>query len=106
MKNVKLLFLLTVIIMMCTGCSVEYNINITEENIEEIINITDNITENRTKTDILNHYNMWYPTFVNYVEDEESIELEDYSEKAENVKYHENHKYYCAYAQRKCQHGN
>ena len=48
MKRNKLLFLLTLIVMTCTGCSVEYNINITKNNIEETINVNDNITSNRS----------------------------------------------------------
>lgn len=88
MKKIKLLCLITVILLMCTGCSVEYNINITKDNIEEIINVTDNITENRTLSDIKNHYNMWYPTFVNFVTEGESIEIEDFSEKYNSIEYH------------------
>ena len=36
MKKTKILCLI-ILIIMCTGCSVEYNINITKDNIEEII---------------------------------------------------------------------
>lgn len=89
MKKVKLLFLITLIIITCTGCTVEYNININKDNIEEVINVTDYITSTRTREDILNHYNMWYPTFVNYIKEGETIELEDFSVKANGVIYHE-----------------
>ena len=41
MKRIKLLFLLTLITITCTGCSVEYNINITKDNIEETIYVSD-----------------------------------------------------------------
>lgn len=89
MKKCKIMFLISLILITCTGCSVEYNINITEDKIEEVINVTDNITSNRTKSDILNHYEMWYPTFVNFIEDGESIEIEDFNEKVDGIKYHD-----------------
>lgn len=89
MKKSKKLFLAFLLLVTCTGCSVEYNINITEDNIKEVINVTDYITENRTQNDILSHYNMWYPTYVNFIEDGESIEIEDFSEKVDGIKYHE-----------------
>ena len=88
MKKIRLLFLVTLITITCTGCSVEYNINITEDNIEESIYVTDYVTSNRTKQDILTHYNMWYPTFVNYLTSGETIEIEDFSEKIDGIEYH------------------
>ena len=90
MKKIKLFLLITLIITMCTGCSIEYNITINKDTIEEVINVTDNITENRTQSDILSHYNMWYPTFVNYIPTGmETIEIEDYNIKADYIEYHE-----------------
>lgn len=89
MKRIKFLFLMTFIVIMCTGCTIEYNINITENNIQEVINVTDTVTANRTQTDILNHYNMWYPTFVNFISAGETIEIEDFNEKVDNIEYHE-----------------
>lgn len=89
MKNKKIICLLFLILISCTGCTVEYNINITKNTVEEVINVTDYISPNRTSNDILNHYNTWYPTFVNYITDGETIELEDFSEKADGVIYHE-----------------
>ena len=89
MKKIKLLLLITLIMTLCTGCNIDYNLYINEDNIEEIINVNDYITENRTKSDILNHYNMWYPTFVNFIKEGESIEIEDFSEKVETIEYHQ-----------------
>ena len=88
MKRNKLLFLLILIITTCTGCSVEYNINITKDNIEETIYVTDYISSNRTEKEIINHYNMWYPTYVNFITNGESIEIEDFSEKVNGIEYH------------------
>ena len=89
MKKIKLLLLITLIITLCTGCDIEYNLKINEDNIEEIINVRDYITENRNRTDILNHYNMWYPTFVNYLKEGETIEIEKFDKKVDNIEYHE-----------------
>lgn len=89
MKRIKTLFIITLIVTMCTGCTVEYNINITKDSIEEVINVTDNVTANRSKQNILNHYNMWYPTFVNYIPEGETIEIEDFSEKVNGIEYHQ-----------------
>lgn len=88
MKKIKLLFLTIIILLMCTGCSIEYNINITEDNVEETIVVNDYITSYRTEKDILNHYNMWYPVFVNYITEGETIELEDFREKAVGIEYY------------------
>lgn len=88
MKKIRLLFLTIIIVTMCTGCTVEYNISITEDNIEEVIEVSDYVTSSRTKNDILKHYEMWYPVFVNYVTEGETIELEDFSEKADGVEYY------------------
>lgn len=84
MKKNRLLFISFLILVTCTGCTVEYNINITESNIEEIINVTDYESNN----EILKHYNTWYPTFVNFMKNEETIELENYNQKYDGIEYH------------------
>lgn len=75
-------------ILSCTGCTVEYNLNITKNNIEETISVNDYQTSTRTKKDILNQYNKWYPVYVNYITAGESIEIEDFSQKVEGIEYH------------------
>lgn len=89
MKKLKLLLLMILIVLTCSGCTIEYNINITKDNVEEIINVNDYITSTRTRNDILKQYNMWYPTFVNYIPEGETIEIEDFSEKVSGIEYHE-----------------
>ena len=76
MKKNKLLFLI-IILLMCTGCTIEYNINITESSIEETISVNYYITSTRTESDILKHYNTWYPVFVNFIDEGETIEIEE-----------------------------
>ena len=88
MKKIRLLFISILMLVTCTGCTVEYNINITESNIDETINIVDYETLNRTKNDILKQYNTWYPTFVNFMNNEETIELENYNQKYNGIEYH------------------
>lgn len=88
MKKIKLLFLTILIVTLCTGCSIEYNINITDDKIQEIINVTDYISTTRSENDILEHYNTWYPTFVNFIKEGESIEIEDYTQKIAGIEYH------------------
>ena len=89
MKKNSLLFISILILITCTGCTVEYNINITESNIKETINIIDYESPNRTKQDILKQYNTWYPTFVNYMNNEDTIELENYNQKYNGIEYHQ-----------------
>lgn len=88
MKKIKLLLLSLFIILSCSGCRAEYNINITKDNIEEVINVTDYQTATRTKQDILNHYNMWYPSYVNYLTNDEFVEIKDFRQKVEGIEYH------------------
>ena len=88
MKKLRLLFISIFITLSCTGCTVEYNINITKKDIEETINIADYTTSKRSKQDILNQYNMWYPAYVNYIKNGESIEIEDFSQKVDGIEYH------------------
>jgi hypothetical protein len=47
---------------------------------KEVINVDDYVTLKRSEQDILNHYNTWYPTYVNFIEDGESIEIENFDE--------------------------
>ena len=89
MKKFKLLPIIILIITTCTGCTIEYNINISQDSIKEVIKVNDYITSTRTESDILNHYNTWYPTFVNYVTDSETIEIEDFSQKVSGIEYHD-----------------
>lgn len=88
MKKIKLLFLTILIGTLCTGCTIEYNINITNNEIKEVINVTDQVSDIRSNSDILKHYNMWYPTFVNFIKKGETIEIEDFSKKVDGIEYH------------------
>lgn len=89
MNKVKLLSLIILILITCTGCTVEYNITIGKDTIIETISVDDSYSSNRTENDILKKYNMWYPTYVNYItQGNETIEIEDFSKKVEGIEYH------------------
>ena len=89
MKKIKLLTLIILILLTCTGCTIEYNITVNKDTIEETIQVDETISSIRQEKDILEHYNMWYPTYVNYIpKGNETIELEDFTKKADGIEYH------------------
>lgn len=88
MKRIRLLVIMILISTILTGCSVEYNLNVSSDTIKEEIIVTDNITSKRTSEAILKHYNKWYPTYVNYIKDGESIPLPNFDKKYNNIDYH------------------
>lgn len=89
MKRIKLLIIMILISTLSTGCSVEYNLEVSSDTIKEEIIVNDNITSKRTSETILNHYNKWYPTYVNYIKTGESIPLPNFDKKVEGIKYYD-----------------
>lgn len=89
MKRIKMLMIIILILTLTTGCSVEYNIIVNNDNIKEEIIVNDTISQYRSKTSILEHYNKWYPTYVNYMQNEETIPLPNFNKKYDGIKYHE-----------------
>lgn len=86
MKKKNKIIIMLLIILCTTGCSIKYDINIKNNSVEETISVTDTEINGRTKEDILNHYNLWYPA---YTEDSpEYLEL-DFKEKYDNIEYHQ-----------------
>ncbi len=61
MKKILILFSF---ILILSGCTVNYNVTIDENNIKENISVNDNITDNRTREDIIAFYNSWYPVYL------------------------------------------
>lgn len=88
MKKIKLLIMMILLSTILTGCSVEYNLMVNKDTFEEEIIVNDQITQTRTKEAILKHYNKWYPTYVNYNKNAESIPLPNYDKKYEGIEYH------------------
>lgn len=89
MKRIKLFIMLILISTLSTGCSVEYNLTINKDTIQEDIIVNDIITSKRTKEKILNHYNKWYPTYINYITSGESIPLPNYNSKYNGIEYYD-----------------
>lgn len=85
----KYFIIIILILFLCTGCNIEYNLTISEDNISEKISIVDTVSYNRSEKDILNIYNRWYPTFVNYITEGETIEIKDYNKKYDGIEYHD-----------------
>jgi len=67
----KKIIMLSILLLMLTGCSIEYTITIDEATIQENIAVLDNISDTRTVTDIMNNYKYKY-----YVYDK--VDSEDY----------------------------
>ena len=63
MKEIKLILVL-LLSLIISGCTINYNITITEDNFEEEAIINDFVTTTRTITDIANTYNEYYPRIV------------------------------------------
>jgi len=80
----KKIIMLSILLLMLTGCSIEYTITIDEATIQENIAVLDNVSDTRTVTDIMNNYKYKY-----YVYDK--VDSEDY-EPTEN--YEEGLLYY------------
>ena len=77
----KILILISFLLIL-SGCTVNYNITIDEDNIKEDINVIDNITSTRTRENIISFYNSWYPVY-SY----DGI-INDYSTKLDDVVYY------------------
>lgn len=101
MKRIKGILILIIIPIICTGCSINYNIEITEDTVKERIEVTDFASSERSKKDIYQEYQLWYPAYINAFEDQ-LLEYDD-TNKIEGVEYHKkniteiNNGYYYTY---------
>lgn len=87
MKRINKLLISLMILILCSGCSINYEIEITKDNVKETIDTTDTIFSDRTKEDIYNEYQSWFPVYINAFGDE-LLEY-DISTKFDNVEYHQ-----------------
>ena len=85
MKRINKLLVSFIIIFLCTGCSINYHIEITEDYVKETIKVNDTIKSDRTKNDILEQYQSWIPAYI----DSKNIEEYDINEKTEGFEYHQ-----------------
>lgn len=100
MKKINKLIIAFTLLILCSGCSINYNIEITANTVKETIKVNDTITSNRSKNDILNEYQSWFPA---YIDDENNATDYDSSKKIDAFEYHEkaikelNNGYYYTY---------
>lgn len=87
MKKISKIFISLILLSLCSGCTINYNIEITSDSVKENIEITDTETNGRNKTTILKEYNRWIPA---YIDTENDIATSyDSSVKSEEFEYHE-----------------
>lgn len=85
MKRINKLLVAFTLLFLCSGCSINYHIDITKDYVIETIKVNDTIKSNRTKNDIINQYHSWIPAYI----DSNNIEEYDISEKTEEFEYHQ-----------------
>jgi len=86
MKRIKILFVL-VIVCLCSGCTINYDLEIKDKEIIENIMVTDTKIGSRDDNGILSDYNTWMPVYDN-VQDDGLITDGD-SGKIDGIEYHE-----------------
>ena len=85
MKRVNKLLIAFILLTLCSGCSINYNIEITKDTVKETIKVTDTVMSNRSKSEILSEYERWIPA---YIDNDITIEY-DSSIKSDIFEYHE-----------------
>ena len=82
MKRISKLFIAFILLSLCTGCTINYNLEITSDTVKESIEVTDTVINDRNKTQILKEYQRWIPAYIDA--DNESATSYDSSVKNEN----------------------
>lgn len=105
MKRIYKLLLVLVIFLVCSGCSINYNLDIKESEITENIIVNDTAINGRVSSDILKDYQTWMPVYNN-IENSDLISDSDGEGnlgKIDGIEYHEktittiNNGYYLTY---------
>ena len=103
MKRVYRLLVVLAICGLCSGCTINYNLEIKENEISENIIVNDTFINSRTSSDILNNYNSWMPVYDNIQNPDLIRDSDDDGGKIVGVEYHEkkitsiNNGYYYTY---------
>lgn len=87
MKRISQGLIAFILLALCSGCTINYNIEINNDTINEVIEVNDIVMDNRTKEDIYNEYQRWFPVYV-AVEEDTPMEY-DSSIKVDGIEYHE-----------------
>lgn len=94
-KIQKLIVLFSIIIL--SGCEASYTITIDKNNINEKIEVLDNVSSNRTVTDVMENYKKQYPVYSNqdWVEaDYSRVDGEEYYNQTYNIDDNGYHLFY------------
>ena len=88
MKRIKKLLFVFLMIGICSGCTIKYDLEIKENEVIEKIIVDDVEMAGRTSNDILNTYNSWMPVYDN-VDNPDLIQDSDDDEgKIAGIEYH------------------
>ena len=74
---------------LCTGCTINYDLEIKESQIIEEIDVNDILINGRTSDDILKNYNSWMPVYDNIDNPDLIQDSDDNDGKIEGIPYHE-----------------
>ena len=83
-KKVKKIILLLISIIFLSACEANYTITINKDSINEKIEVLDNVSQNRTVTDIMENYKRKYPVY----DDDKIEEYDNLYIKYDGVEYY------------------
>ena len=98
MKKTNKILISLILLILCTGCTIDYKLEITSDTIKETIEVNDTIMTNRTKQDIYNEYNLWFPVYTEIsdtpIEYDANTKLNDVEYHQKSIKENSNGYYY------------
>ena len=89
MKRIKNVLLVLMIFVLCSGCTIKYDLEIKEFEVVENITVNDTIIDGRNENDILNDYKSWMPVYDNIDNPDLIQDSDDDGGKIEGIEYHE-----------------
>ena len=92
MKRIKKILFVLGLLVLCTGCTINYDLEIKESEIIENIVVNDTITLGRTSKDILDTYNTWMPVYDNIDNPDLIQDSDDNDGKVDGIPYHQKSK--------------
>lgn len=87
MKRIKNSLLIIILLLVCSGCTINYNLEINKDTIDEVIEVNDIVMNDRSKEAIYNDYQSWVPVYINI--DDETLITDDMNIKIDGIDYHE-----------------
>ncbi len=88
MKRIKKLLFVFLLMGICSGCTIKYDLEIKENEVVEKITAYDEIMDGRTSSDILNTYNSWMPVYDNIDNPDLIQDSDDNDGKIAGIEYH------------------